>query len=261
MKRALFAAVLLFVPAAASAEPKDACIAAYEQTQTLRKDGKLVSARAQAEICARESCPALLTKDCARWIHELDGSTPSVVFEARSDGGAVLTDVRVSVDGAVIASHLDGKPVAIDPGKHVFRFEADGATASETVLVREGEKNRRVRTTLAARAEEPAPADAHRIPPGVWIFGGASLVALGVSAGFAIDGLAKKGSLDDCKPGCAPEGVDAMSASFTVADVALGAGIMAAAAAAYLFFTRPASTGQPRPSGGAPGAGGVTIRF
>lgn len=258
MKRALLVGLLLLVPAAASAEPKDACITAYEQTQTLRKDGRLVSARAQAEICAREACPALLMKDCSRWMSELDASTPSVVFEARTETGAPLTDVRVALDGAVLTTRLDGQPIAIDPGKHVFRFESGGASSEETVLVREGEKHRRIRATLAARPEPPRPAEApSALPTGVWIFGGAAVVALGVSAAFAIDGLSKKSALEDCKPRCAPSDVDAMSASFTVADVALGAGIMAAAAAAYLFLTRPTAIDRTRGASGTP----FTIRF
>lgn len=264
MKRAVLVALLVLAasaPSVASAEPKDACITAYEQTQTLRKDGKLVSARSQAEICARDTCPALLTKDCARWMTELDASTPSVVFEARSATGTMLSDVRVSVDGVVLASRLDGKPVAIDPGKHVFHFESGGAVSDERVLVREGEKNRHVRVTLAANPEEAHAAGARPIPMGVWIFGGASVVALGVSAAFALDGFAKKGSLEDCKPRCAPSDVDAMSASFTVADVALGAGIMAAAAAAYVFFTRPVGQGQTRPYARSGTGGGIAIPF
>lgn len=258
MRRALFASALLLVPASASAEPKDACIVAYEQTQTLRKDGKLVAARAQAEICAQSTCPALLTKDCTRWMSELEASTPSVVFEARNEAGAAFTDVRVSMGGEVLASRLDGKPIAIDPGKHVFHFETAGAVADETVLVREGEKNRRVRATFPGRVAPTPAGEARPVPTGVWIFGGVSVVALGVSAAFGIDGLAKKDALDECRPRCAPSDVDAMTASFTVADVALGAGIMAAAAAAWLFFTRPSGADQPRPYGGSSAA---TIRF
>ena len=92
----------------------------------------------------------------------------------------------------------------------------------------------------------------------MWIFGGASVVALATSAVFAIDGLGKKSDLDSCKPRCAPADVDAMSSSFTLADVALGAGVMAGAAAVYLFLTRPSGEASgtagtprraPRPAG------------
>jgi hypothetical protein len=215
---------------------KDPCISAYEQTQTLRKDGKIIAAKAQAAVCARESCPALLSKDCTRWLGDLEQSTPSVVFDARSASGAELLDVRVTVDGAPLVSRIDGKAVQVEPGRRTFRFETEGAPAVETmVVVREGEKNRRVRVVLATHAK----AASRPVPAGVWIFGGASVVALATATVFTIDGLSRKSDLDQCKPRCNPDDVDTMSARFTMADVALGAGVAAGVAALYLFFTRP----------------------
>jgi len=230
------AAAVAVLCGASTAHAESACISAYEQAQTLRKDGKLVSARAQAAICAHAECPALLAKDCSKWLAELEASTPTVVFDARTASGVERTDVRVKVDGAVLAPRLDGKAVAVDPGSRVFVFEAEGASPVErTILVREGERNRKIAVTVAA-----ADAKVSRpVPTGTWIFGGVSVVALTTSAIFAIDAFGKKSDLDACKPRCAASDVDAMTTSFTVADVALGAGVMAGAAALYLYLTRP----------------------
>jgi hypothetical protein len=223
------------------------CISAYEQTQTLRKDGRPLAAKAQAVICARESCPALLVKDCTKWLSELEAVTPTVVLDPRTPAGGLRTDVRVKVDGVTLSEKLDLKPVPLEPGSHTFVFEAEGSAPGErTVLLREGEKNRKVTVTLTPAAD--AKAGSRPVPLGVWLFGGASVVALATSAVFAVDGLAKKSDLDSCKPRCAPADVDAMSSSFTFADVALGAGVMAGAAAVYLFLTRPTAEGSP--SGG-----------
>ena len=245
MKRAVSLVMLVAATTVESpslADPKDACIVAYEQTQTAKRDGKLVDARAQAALCARPECDVLLTKDCARWMRELDASIPSVVLEARTPRGTELTDVHVTLDGAPLVERLDGKGLDLDPGKHVFRFERRGASAQETVLVREGERNRRVRVVLGDDARgPPGEVESPGVPTGVFLFGGAAIVAFGVATAFAIDGFAKKNALDECKPRCAPSDVDAMSARFTVADVALGAGVMAAVAATYLFLTRPAA--------------------
>ena len=212
------------------------CISAYEQTQTLRKDGKPLAAKAQAAVCARESCPALLVKDCTKWLNELDAAIPTVVLDPRTPAGGLRTDVRVKVDGMIVSEKLDPKPLAVEPGSHSFVFEADGATPAErTILLRDGEKNKKVSVTMTPAGD----ASARPIPLGVWIFGGASLVALATSAVFALDGLGKKSDLESCKPRCSSSDVDAMSSSFTLADVALGAGVMAGAAAVYLFLTRP----------------------
>jgi hypothetical protein len=241
---ALPAFVLALLVGATSARADATCIAAYEQTQTLRKDEKLIAAKAQAAICSRESCPALLTKDCAKWLAELENIIPTVILDPRTPTGALRADARVKLDGARFAGKIDGKPFPLDPGNHTFVFEADGAAPAENLVpLREGEKNRKITVTLAPPPASPSGEGAkgsdRPIPIGVWIFGGATVVALGTSAFFAIDGLGKKSDLDTCKPRCAASDVDAMSSSFTLADVALGAGVMAGAAAVYLFLTRP----------------------
>lgn len=229
---------------AAHADPT--CISAYEQTQTLRKDGKPVASKAQAGICANPSCPALLVKDCTKWLAELEAVIPTVVLDPRTPAGGVRADVRVKIDGAPPSEKIDGKPLALEPGSHSFVFEADGAAPAERTLdLREGEKNRKVTVTLAPAPLIRAKAEARPVPLGVWIFGGATVVALATSAVFALDGLGKKSDLDKCKPHCASADVDAMSSSFTFADVALGAGVMAGAAAVYLFLTRPTAEASP----------------
>ena len=255
----------------AHADP--ACIAAYEQTQSLRKDGKLSAAKAQASLCAHSDCPALLVKDCAKWLGELEASTPTVVLEARTAAGVAVTNVRVKMDGNVVAPKIDGKAIAVDPGSRTFLFEGDGiAPVEQVVVLREGEKNRKV-TAIVAPAPDAVVERSRPVPLGVWLFGGASVAAFATSIVFAVDGLGKKSDLDACKPRCAAGDIDAMQSSFTVADVFLGAGIMAGAAAAYLFFTRPevaeapagaAAFVRPRPfAAPLPGGGavGLTTRF
>jgi hypothetical protein len=258
-------AALALVLASASARADGTCITAYEQTQTLRKDGKPLAAKAQAAVCARESCPALLTKDCTKWLAELESDIPTDVLDPRTPSGAVRTDVRVKVDGVTISEKLDPKPLPVEAGSHTFVLEAEGAAPVErTIVLREGERNKKLTVTMAPAHD--AKAGDRPIPLGVWIFGGVSVVALATSAVFAIDGLGKKSDLDACKPRCAPSDVDAMTSSFTFADVALGAGVMAGAAAVYLFLTRPSAeaTGsgaaslRPAPYA-APLAGGGTV--
>jgi hypothetical protein len=251
---------LAIVLGTSSARADATCISAYEQTQTLRKDGKPVAAKAQAAVCAQTSCPALLTKDCSKWLAELEAVIPSVILDPRSAAGGLRADVRVKLDGVALAEKIDGKPLVVEPGAHTFVFEADGAAPAErTITLHEGDKNKKITVTLAPAAEPRS--DERPIPTGVWIFGGVSVVALAASAVFAIDALGKKSDLDQCKPRCAPDDVDSMSARFTMADVALGAGVMAGAAALYLFFTRPTAEANPANGAARTSAGGVAAPF
>ena len=229
------------------------CVQSYEDAQKLRQEGKLRASRAELVKCTSESCPPSLRKDCGPWLREVDDALPSVVLGARSPDGRDLTDVRVFFDGAPLVGQIDGRAVAIDPGVHVFRFEASGLTpVEERVVVREGQKLRSVQITFASAqpaAPPPpstttsppeAPADASRpVPIPSYALGGVGLVALGGFAYFALDGLSKKSDLDRCRPSCQAGDVDAAKRSFLVGDVSLAVGVVALGAAAYFFFTRP----------------------
>jgi hypothetical protein len=151
-----FAVAALLVLAAPSARADDAkkqCTAAYDQAQSLRDAHKLREAREQLRICSQSSCTAFIAKDCTQWLDEVERSLPTVVLSAKDGAGRDLLQVRVSVDGQPLVEALDGKAVAIDAGPHTFRFEqADGASATQQVLVKEGDKNVGVAAVLSAGA-------------------------------------------------------------------------------------------------------------
>jgi hypothetical protein len=141
-------------PRAAADEPsKQQCVAANESAQTLRDAGKLRDARAQLLVCVNAACPGPVRDDCTDRLNQLDKALPTIVFAAKDSGGADVTSVRVTSDGAPVADKLSGSAVAVDPGQHVFAFEAGGYVRTEmSVLVREGDKGRRVSVVL-----QPAP--------------------------------------------------------------------------------------------------------
>lgn len=242
----------------ARADDKGRCIAASEQGQQLRDSGKYTQARDAFTSCARDTCPAIVHRDCTRWLSELTQLWPSVVFGAKDPAGNDRVDVTVSADGVPLASTLDGKPVQVDPGEHVFRFETQGFPAVErTLLVRAGEKSRLVvaqfgDTHPAAPApQSTAPAGSRHaatdapIPASVWVFGGLALAAFGTEAFFGITGLDDRSSLESqpCAKtaACNPDDVTSIRTKFTVADIALAVGLVSAGLSAYLYFTRGAA--------------------
>jgi len=137
---------------------KEACIAAAEQGQSQRDDGKYRAARAAFVRCSADSCPRVIVESCTKWLHEIDENAPTIVLGAKDEQGTDLTDVAVTFDGAPFATLLDGKPVEVDTGEHVLHFERRGSMpVDQRIVLRAGEKARGVSVTLkVANATEPS---------------------------------------------------------------------------------------------------------
>jgi hypothetical protein len=151
--------------------PKEACLSAADQGQSLRDEGKYGLARDQFQICARDACPKLVHDQCTEWLRQLDDSMPTVVFGAKDDQGADVSGARVLIDGKEVSTGIDGKPVSLDPGAHEVRFERDTPSQSVAlhVVLRTGEKNREVTGTFPAPEVTPvspeSPPATPTIPP------------------------------------------------------------------------------------------------
>ncbi len=239
---------LLAVETAARADDREQCASAADQAQQLRDDGKYRRAREQLLVCARDVCPAPIKRDCLDWLTQVENTAPTVVFGAK-DATKDLSDVKVYVDGAAVTDRLDGKPVQMDLGKHTVRFEYQGQTREEEVIIGAGQKNRNVTVTFVGGA-----AGAGAVPAGptgpettkegsivpALVVGGIGVLALG---SFAIFGLGGKSDVSDlentCKPHCAEADVDKARTKLIIADISLGVGIVALGVATYLFVTRP----------------------
>ena len=136
---------LALVPAAAAADgiTKAQCVEANTRSQELRRDGKLADAREQLRRCGDPACPRLVRDDCSKRLDELDKVQPTLIFDVKDARGGDVIDVHVSVDGRPLTDHLDGSPLKVDPGAHLFTFEVAGQPAvTDKVLIREGEAGR-----------------------------------------------------------------------------------------------------------------------
>src|SRR5580692_689609 len=159
---------------ARAADTKAECIAAADQGQSLRDEGKYARAREVFAKCASDSCPKVVARSCNQWLHETDEVTPTVVLGAKDEAGQDLTNAQVILDGKPFAESLDGKPVQVDPGQHVFRFTRTGSEpADASVVLRAGEKNRVVGVTLrppvTSSAEPPVPSPGGEREPGSFL--------------------------------------------------------------------------------------------
>jgi len=214
---------LLAAPANARGDDveRQACIDAYVEAQTARRDGAFVRARERIAVCARETCPGMIKRDCAEWRDELPTLTPSVILEAEDDAGKALTDVRAWIDGRSVP--LDGVAVPLDAGEHVVRFEHDGDKPVERVLrLAPRQHDHRVTAMFPTKASTLA---SKPVPTASYIAGGVAVVALGVFGYAAVRGASDRSSLH-CDVGCKDADYDHVRREYVVSDVALGIGLV-----------------------------------
>jgi hypothetical protein len=266
----------------ARADDRIACVAASDRAQEQRSERKLHAAREALLRCAQENCPAVIRKDCAHWLTELDEILPSLVIKAHDLSGKDAFDVRVLVDGVVLTERLEGQALAVDPGAHVVRYELLGALPIEDrILVEEGDKRRVL--TVDFRPTSPAPQSTpdqaqsgndttrqadlsseapRRRPVLPYVVGGIGVVAVG---GFAYFGLRGRAEAADLASGCGATKscthgqVDPVRNELLAADISLGVGIASLGAALWLYLSAP-SDRAPRTSRSFEVIGGVLAR-
>ncbi|GAC1352281.1 MAG: hypothetical protein NVSMB1_13600 [Polyangiales bacterium] len=191
----------------------------------------------------------MVVNDCSAWFADVNARLPTVVLAARDAKGHDLLIVHVSLDGAPIAERLGGTAIAVDPGPHVFRFEASGSTATdERIIIHEGEKARLVSSVLRPldaessltpspkpsaqpSAESPTP----RLLPTL-VLGSVGGVALGSFVAFGTLGQSQKNHLAEtcgATRSCSRDDVAVARTNLIVADVSLGVGVVALAIGTY----------------------------
>ena len=110
---------LLAEGVAHAADPTKAeCLAASSASLQSAADHKLRLERSQLFVCASTTCPAVVRKECLSRIDEVSAQIPTIVFEVKDGGGNELSAVKVTMDGEVVAEHLDGSALPLDPGNH-----------------------------------------------------------------------------------------------------------------------------------------------
>jgi hypothetical protein len=228
----------------ARADPADECIAAAEQAQPLKHDGKLKAARDRLRVCTRPECPAVIRADCTRWLAEVEATAPSIVVHATDASGGDLADVRVFVDGQLAASSLDGRDVAIDPGPHALRFEHAGkAPVEEHIIAVLGEQHRRLSVSFPAGAAPPAERGSPSATSRSWVVPlavvGTGVLAIGAGGFLWSRGLSEcRSNIEPSSPSCTTDQSDDAHRSLLVGDVAAGAGLVAVALGLVLWWVR-----------------------
>jgi hypothetical protein len=279
---AALVAVALAAPNLQAAPPPTLpeCIAANERAIQMRADHKLLASRDQSLVCAAASCPGAVRDVCQKRVTDLTSAIPSLVFEVKDAAGRDLAAVVVTVDGQLLVDHVDGSPVAVDPGEHTFAFQAAGQPrVDKHIVVYEGDKGRHEAVAIGAAPSVPpsnGPIPARELPAtpptgepssgltgtrvtGL-VLGGVGVAGVAVGAVFGVLTMSKWSSVKDaCGPGgpsrCAatdPSAVtsdkNAAHSDGTLSTVAFIAGGVLVAAGATLFLLGGRSEAGAAPS-------------
>lgn len=233
------AAAPLGTTTAAYAGPKE-CVAAADEGQKLRDDGKLNAAREKFISCAAKTCPGVVSKQCSQWLVENEKDMPTLTFRALDDQGKETLEVKVLVDGGKVSDTIDAHALALDPGEHKVRFErADGRAIEEKVLLRPGEKNRLIELSFQVKAAPPpappkvvappppAPEPDHfHIPLLGWVGLGVGVAGGVMTAAFALSANSDESNLrSTCAPACDSSQKSSIDTKVVLANVGFGIGV------------------------------------
>jgi hypothetical protein len=246
--RSISACAALFIvltrPLVALAAPtREACVEAYEQSQVAIKRGELSKGRDLVRVCLDSACPPRLQADCATWLTEIETKQPTIVVSYKDRRSVQRTDVEVFVDGKSVATKLDGRGIAVEPGAHTIRIQpTDDQPMEEKRVVREGVKLDPVEFSRAVKAaptrivlppERP-------IPTSAFIAGGVGVLGLAGFTTFAILGKTAQNELDNtCVPNCSDSEVSKVRSRYLIADISLAVGVVGLTSAVLLYAFRP----------------------
>jgi hypothetical protein len=248
------------LPTAVHADEGGVCVDAYEKSQMLMKPASgqstLLPAREMLRTCMRSGCKDWMVADCSRWLSEVEARIPTVVFSVRDTSGRDLAEIVVrTVDGASVASRLDGRAIELEPGEQLFVFVApDGARREKRVLVREGEKNQGVSAVFDAPPDETnrvvtarhATAGTRAGTPALRYVGygvtGAGVIGLGVGAIFGLQAIAKKKEANCIENVCDGPAMEEATSAAKIATIGFVAGGTLVAGGALLLLFGPTSS-------------------
>ncbi len=192
------------------------CVRSFDEAQKLRRTGQLINSRQQLRQCANAQCPLVIAEKCVQWFREVDQALPTIIVVATDPAGNDTAEVRVSVDGKLVAERLDGRPWPIDPGPRLLRFEhRSGKVLEKRLLLTQTHKNRRIKVDFStvdsakpsgtpAQTSDPRKPDPpdrpRRLSP--LIYAGFSIAGAGLLVG-TITGVVALNKIDGIKESCA----------------------------------------------------------
>lgn len=246
----------------------DACLDASERARASMSSKRLLDARAQLRLCAASHCEDSVRLICDERLTEIAARLPSIIFDAKDRAGRDLPAVKLTIDGTLHSEGALGAEITLDPGVHVFVFEAPGEVVVEHRLVLvEREKGRREHVVFGREA--PATPPPHIEAPAVprtnpwrtagWITVAAGAVGVGIGSAFGVTAISKNADAgcDDRNVCDDPRSRDEARTAADVSTVSFIAGAGLACAGLALVIFGP--TGHSASYAITPSASGLSI--
>jgi hypothetical protein len=240
MRTALVVAALLASAHVARADETADCSAAYQNAQRQKMAGRFREARAELLVCAKPSCPKFIATDCTGWLAEVEQQLPAIVFAALDENGRDIPKAEVRVDGELVVDATDGLPHPFDPGEHAIELRSGTRAMTERLLLRTGERSRRVELRFARTSAATRELVRRPIPASAFAFGGLALAFVATSSVLWAAGTSDANAYDTrCLSGpCTSAERDRVMRELVAGDVSLGLAIASASIATILVLTR-----------------------
>lgn len=264
---------------ACAAEDRDRdCSAVYDAAFEQEHAGHLRDAQSIYQNCAIDSCSNPVRQSCEAKLFRLELDVPSVVPLAKDAAGEPLVDARVTMDGAELSSHLDGRAFSVDPGLHQFVWSSGGSViGSERVVIAQGQRNRELMMAMTPAPVAPQPMAANEAetlvkPASVarhqaelpvpraataanhgsvsltpYVLGGTALLGAGAYALLSSWARGDNAALGRCSPNCAQASVSHVRTLYLAADISLGVAA-AAAIGSIATFTLGGTSSEHEPA-------------
>ncbi|MGH7684446.1 MAG: hypothetical protein ACREMT_08880 [Vulcanimicrobiaceae bacterium] len=235
----------------AFADRADECASTAETAADDKDAGKLRASFPLFEACAAEDCPHVVRDDCRKALEDLRENAPKIVVHVRDRSGNDMPDASVDIDGLSVSGVDRARGILIDPGSHVVRASrAPLPAVSRSILVAATDRTRSIDIVVGA---PPASSSSTSSSPGpanhtaAYVVGGIGAAGL---AAFAVLGTWTYADYNHqrstCGSRCDPNDVSALETRAHVADIVLGVGVVALAAAVVLYVTAPRAQAAPR---------------
>jgi hypothetical protein len=147
---AVFAVATVLQPGAGHGAPKgQSCALAYKSAVKAQQASRLQEAQKWFAACSKPTCGTLIQRECLLSYDQTVADIPTIIPVVTNVTGEPVLDVKVTMDGVLLTSKIDGRALPVDPGLHEFTFTTAAGSATQKVVILQGQRNRPIAMSQA----------------------------------------------------------------------------------------------------------------